>query len=181
MTHLLKNVVVLTLVILTAVAPVRAEQTAHLFFDKLASLCGNRYVGLMTFPTDGQDSFKGKELLAEIKQCDERQIRIPFAVGDDTSRTWVFTKTEVGTRLKHDHRHTDGSVDEVSNYGGDSTNSGSALSQSFPADQFTGVLIPAASTNVWSITLSADHKQITYHLERDDKPRFTAVLELRKN
>ncbi|MFT5210312.1 MAG: hypothetical protein ACI9CE_002037 [Flavobacterium sp.] len=178
MIHFLKSLIVLALVILAAVAPARAEQQAHLFFDQLASLCGSQYVGEMTFPTEGQDSFKGKELMAYIKQCDGEQIRIPFAVGDDTSRTWVFTKTEKGVKLKHDHRHADGSVDEVSNYGGDSNSSGSVLSQSFPADEFTQALIPAASTNVWSITLSSDHKKMIYHLKRHDTPRFTAVLKL---
>ena len=181
MTHLLKSTIVLALVILTTLAPVRAESTAHLFFEQLAALCSNRYVGEMTFPTDGQDSFMGKELVAEITTCDEQQVRVPFAVGDDTSRTWVFSKTDKGVSLKHDHRHADGSVDEVSDYGGDSASAGSALTQSFPADQFTQALIPAASTNVWSITLSADHQQMTYHLERHNKPRFTAVLNLQAN
>ena len=82
-----------------------ASSNAHAFFDALQDLCGSRYEGEMTFPLDGQDSFAGKLLVAEFKQCNNTEVRVPFAVGDNKSRTWVFTKTESGARLKHDHRH----------------------------------------------------------------------------
>ncbi|NND81775.1 MAG: hypothetical protein HKN50_05030 [Gammaproteobacteria bacterium] len=160
-------------------APAAADTSAvpaHQFFEVLSSLCGSHYVGEMTFPTDSQDSFKGKQLVAEFSDCAAQEIRVPFKVGEDTSRTWVFTKTAAGARLKHDHRHKDGSPDDVTNYGGDSTDDGSALRQAFAADDFTQQLIPAASTNVWNIILSEDKQQLTYHLERHGKPRFTAVL-----
>lgn len=181
MTNILIRLILTTLVFMGQVLPAQAQQPvqeqAHAYFDRLAALCGSRYVGAMTFPVDGQDSFRGKELVAEIKECDETQVKVPFAVGDDTSRTWVFTKTEQGVTLQHDHRHADGSPDEVTNYGGESDGSGSALTQSFPADKFTRELIPAASTNIWSVSVSEDEKQLTYHLERHNEPRFTAVLK----
>ena len=175
MTHLLRSTF-LSLAALALVSPAHAQQSAHEFFSKLASLCHSKYVGEMTYPVDGQDSFAGKALVAEITSCDNEQILVPFSVGEDKSRTWVFTKTAQGVSLKHDHRHTDGSVDDVSNYGGDSDDSGSALKQSFPADVFTQKLIPDAATNVWNVYLSEDETQLTYHLERHDKARFTAVL-----
>ena len=165
-----------TLVKATTVT-VQGQNEAYAFHDQLVSLCGSRYLGEMTFPIDGQDSFKGKTLVAKFDSCTKIEVRIPFAVGEDTSRTWVFTKTDAGVHLKHDHRHADGSPDEVTNYGGNSDNLGSALSQSFPADKYTQELIPAASSNVWTVTLSQDHQKLTYHLERHDKPRFTAVLK----
>jgi hypothetical protein len=55
-----------------------------------------------------------------VRTCSENALRIPFHVGDDHSRTWVITRTENGLRLKHDHRHEDGSEDAVTQYGGDS-------------------------------------------------------------
>jgi len=36
--------------------------------------------------------------------------------------------------------------------------------------------IPAAVTNVWTISLSPDGRKLTYYLERDAKPRFKAEL-----
>ena len=111
----------------------------------------------------GQDSFAGKLLVAEFKKCSDSEVRVPFAVGDNTSRTWVFTKTDAGARLKHDHRHADGSLDEVTNYGGDASSDGTELSQSFAADAFTAELIPDAATNVWTVSLSEDLQTLTYH------------------
>jgi len=130
----------------------------------------------MTFPTEGQDAFAGKELVAHIETCTESQIRIPFSVGDDTSRTWLINKSEFGLQLKHDHRHEDGSEHEINMYGGMAGNEGSSSSQSFAADKHTATIIPAASTNVWTLTLSDDTKSLTYHLERNAAPRFTAEL-----
>ncbi|MFT5573799.1 MAG: hypothetical protein ACI9FR_002735 [Cryomorphaceae bacterium] len=175
MTHVIQSTF-LTLVISASISPAHAQQSAHEFFSQLSSLCHSQYVGEMTYPIDGQDSFAEKSLVAEITTCDEEQVRVPFSVGEDKSRTWVFTKTESGVSLKHDHRHADGSVDDVSNYGGNSNENGSVLKQSFPADQYTQELIPDAATNVWSVSLNKDGSQLTYHLDRHNKPRFTAVL-----
>ena len=61
-------------------------------------------------------------------------------------------------------------------YGGVAQPGGRGRSQSFAADAHTAQLIPAAATNVWTVTLSPDDRQLTYHLTRDGKPRFTAVL-----
>lgn len=153
------------------------------FFSTLKSLCENRFIGEMTFPTEGQDSFKGKQLVAYFQSCDKNEIRIPFTVGEDASRTWIIRLKPSGSELsssklelKHDHRHKDGTPDDVTNYGGTTINIGSSLKQAFPADEYTQNLIPAASTNIWSLELSEDLSTLTYHLERHQKPRFTAVL-----
>jgi hypothetical protein len=148
------------------------------FFDVLSSLCGQRFEGAMTFPTEGQDDFAGKLLVAKIESCTETEIRVPFDVGEDHSRTWIVSKTEQGLQLKHDHRHADGTPDEVNMYGGLAVDKGSKLSQAFAADTHTAKIIPAASTNVWNLTLNSDRTSMTYHLTRHDAPRFTAKLFL---
>lgn len=168
------------LVSLTVSAAASAESPAHVYFENLIAACGSQYIGAMTYPTEGQDSFMGKELVADFSDCSEDEVRVPFRVGQDTPRTWVFSRTAKGVRLKHDHRHADGTPDEVTNYGGDSSESGNQLMQSFPADEFTSQLIPEAATNVWTISFSEDGARLTYHLERHGKPRFTAVLEKTK-
>lgn len=147
------------------------------FLKTLASLCGSSYVGEMTFPQTDDHDFANKKLVANIETCEKHKVLVPFIVGEDTSRTWVFEQKEDGELiLKHDHRHADGTPDEITLYGGNATTKGSAFEQAFPADQYTAELIPAAATNVWTITLSPDFKTLTYHLTRHDKPRFTAVL-----
>jgi len=146
------------------------------FFAGLRALCGARFEGAMTFPEEGRDDFSGKLLVAEFSGCAEHEMRIPFAVGDDHSRTWVFSNRSGGLRLQHDHRHADGTPDAVTLYGGMATPDGSALSQSFAADAYTAALIPDAATNLWTITLDAAGDELTYHLERHQQPRFTARL-----
>lgn len=157
--------------------PVHAQDARDQFFTVLKGLCGARFEGAMTFPADGQDDFAGKLLVAHVASCSDEEIRVPFLVGEDRSRTWVFSRTEGGLQLKHDHRHADGTPDEVTMYGGMASATGTPLVQSFAADAHTAKLIPAAVTNVWTVSLSADGKRLTYHLERDARPRFTAVLE----
>lgn len=147
------------------------------FFDSLQGLCGARFEGEMTFPESGQDAFAGKLLVAHIAECRDSEIRVPFAVGEDHSRTWIFRLTAEGLQLKHDHRHADGTPDEVTMYGGLAPGEGTSLSQSFPADAYTAELIPAAATNVWTVSLNEDASELTYYLERNAAPRFSALLK----
>ena len=146
------------------------------FFGSLSSVCGQRFEGEMTYPTEGQDSFAGKLLVAKVNFCTDKEIRISFDVGEDRSRTWIVSKTNLGLQLKHDHRQEDGTEDEINMYGGLASESGSKFSQAFSADAHTANIIPEAKTNVWTITLSEDGKSFTYHLERNNAPRFTAEL-----
>ena len=137
----------------------------------------------MSFPRDPEHDFAGKLLVAEVATCSENEIRVPFAVGEDRSRTWIFTLSQSelhGERvlLKHDHRHEDGTPDEITMYGGWSAG-GTAWSQAFPADEQTSELIPAAATNVWTITLDPEGGSLTYSLKRHSEPRFEATLRRR--
>lgn len=146
------------------------------FFAKLRAACGASFEGASVFPRDPGDAFAGKRLVATIASCSDSEIRVPFVVGEDRSRTWGITKNGGGLQLKHDHRHADGTPDTQTMYGGMAMETGSELSQSFAADAYTAKLIPAAATNVWTLSLSADGRTLTYYLERDGKPRFKADL-----
>lgn len=133
------------------------------FWNKLALHCGKSYEGQLVSPAS-DPRFAGR-LLMHVRSCQEGRIRIPFFVGEDRSRTWVLTRDEEGLiQLKHDHRHEDGTEDKVTQYGGKASNTGSATTQFFPADQFTADLLPAAVGNVWWITV--DENSFTYNLRR---------------
>jgi hypothetical protein len=153
-----------------------AAKAQRAFFGQLAALCGATYEGASVFPNDPADSFTGKKLVAQLASCKADEIRIPFLVGEDKSRTWIIRSDAAGLTLKHDHRHADGTPDAVTMYGGLASDAGSAQAQSFHADAHTAKLIPAASTNVWTLSLSPDASTMTYYLERDGKPRFKAEL-----
>ncbi len=154
----------------------QAEPARPAFFANLGKLCGATFEGESVFPRDPADSFAGKKLVATIASCNEREIRVPFLVGADRSRTWIIQHKAAGLSLQHDHRHEDGTPDAQTMYGGLADDNGTPHAQSFRADAYTAKLIPAASTNVWTITLAPDGSTLTYYLERDGKPRFKAEL-----
>jgi hypothetical protein len=169
--------VLLALFLMTNLAAGEFEDPQTAFFEQIQALCGARFEGRSTFPEDPGEAFRDKKLVAVVETCGEKVIRIPFRVGEDTSRTWILTRVEDGLELKHDHRHADGTPDEVTMYGGTSTSAGTGLSQSFPADKHTAELIPDAQTNEWFLSLSEDGSELTYYLERHGEPRFRAVLK----
>lgn len=152
--------------------------TQKAFFGNLKELCGRSFDGVTEFPLDPKHDFAGKKLIAKLATCTGSEIRIPFRVEDDTSRTWVLSLGEDGLLLKHDHRHADGTPDKVTMYGGWAVGEGTPFRQRFAADADTAKLIPEAATNVWTIEISEDKRHLTYALERNGQPRYKAVLHL---
>lgn len=146
-------------------------------FEHLKNLDGRSFQGRMSFPSDPGHPMN-KTMTISIKKVSDNQICIPLSVGRDKSRTWVLSKLPQGIQLKHDHRHSDGTPDEVTNYGGIDQHQSLGHQLNFPADEETKVLIPAAATNVWSLRLSPDKKTLFYYLERDNRSRFEARFEL---
>jgi hypothetical protein len=133
------------------------------FWETLKQHCGKAYEGTVAEPVDS-GPFVNKKLFMHVRSCQGNRIRIPFMVGDDRSRTWVLTINNGLITLKHDHRHEDGSEDKITQYGGTASNKGLPTLQMFPADQYTGKLLPAAATNLWWISI--DEKQFSYNLRR---------------
>lgn len=141
------------------------------FFARLTALCGKSFGGrLATPPTPADVAFTGKALLMQVRDCSASEIRIPFRVGEDRSRTWVVTRTGSGLRLKHDHRHADGGADLLTQYGGDTTSPGDTRRQEFPIDDFSKALFQrqnsaVSMTNVWAMEVEPG-RAFTYELAR---------------
>ena len=137
----------------------RAPQDA--FLDALRGHCGKAYAGRITAndPPPANDAFAGQLLVMHVRECGDTELRVPFHVGEDRSRTWVLTRTPAGLRLKHDHRHNDGTPDAVTMYGGDTTQPGTPVRQEFPVDvesreMFAREKLTASLTNVWAMEIS---------------------------
>ncbi len=157
----------------------QAHSQATGFLKNMRSYCGNSYGGKAIFPEGDKNPFAGKELKIIFETCKKKEVRIPFHVGEDKSRTWVLTTDKQGLLFKHDHRHEDGTPDEVTNYGGYAAAGGTALQQSFPADEFTAKLLPAAATNEWTFVLDEENGVLSYILKRDGQLRFQADFDLK--
>lgn len=151
----------------------RAASPQDEFWAALTALCGSAYEGRIVARVGGgpgPDPFDGKRLVMHARECSPREIRVPFHVGEDRSRTWVFTRAEGGLRLKHDHRHEDGSSDKSTMYGGDTVDAGTSGRQAFPADAYSKALfvrdgIPQSAANVW-IAEVVPGKTFSYALTR---------------
>jgi hypothetical protein len=152
----------------------RGAQTlpSRSFMTHLSALCGKAFAGHITAnePPNPNDAFAGKALIMHVRECASDELRIPFHVGDDHSRTWVLRVTDQGLRLKHDHRHQDGSEDKVTQYGGDTQTAGKAERQEFPVDEFSRGLFERESmqvsmSNTWAMEIQPGQRFV-YELSR---------------
>lgn len=178
----MKAVLTLLCLLVVGCAPVAAGRDAD-FLDRLRPYCGQAFEGrIVSPPVEADATFAGKRLVMHVRQCSDGEVRIPFHVGDDHSRTWVLTRLPAAIRLKHDHRHRDGSEDRVTQYGGDATSTPSDPRQTFPADDFTKALLRregnvAGVHNVWTMAIADD--RFAYELRRPGR-FFRVEFDLRR-
>ncbi len=79
-------------------------------------------------------------MVMHVRDCSDTRVAIPFQIADEEapegwnrSRTWVLTRGPDGAiTLKHEHRHEDGTLDAVTNYGGTTAEAGTATSAAIP-------------------------------------------------
>jgi hypothetical protein len=150
------------------------------FWAALSSHCGKAYAGALVSDEEADAAMRGAEMAMHVRECGEREIRVPFHVRQedgewDRSRTWVLTRTETGLRLKHDHRHEDGTPDAVTMYGGDTAGAGTARAQDFPVDAESVALfqregLDVSVTNVWRVEVDpagTPGARFAYQLSRE--------------
>jgi len=173
------------LLLLQSAAAVAADSPApaDAFMAGLARHCSQAYAGRIVAnePRAESDPFEGKALVMHVRECRPDEIRVPFHVGSDRSRTWIVTRTDSGLRLKHDHRHEDGTPDELTMYGGDTRDAGTAKRQEFPADAESIALferegLMASIGNVWAVEIEPGVRYV-YELVRPGR-RFRVEFDL---
>lgn len=159
------------------------------FFNRLSGYCEKAFAGRLVSNETPDADIAGVPLVMHVRNCTDREIRVPFHVGKkdggwDRSRTWVITRTPDGFRLKHDHRHEDGTPDNVTMYGGDTVSAGTTRRQEFPVDPesidlFKREGLGRSVTNIWAVEISArDTKApiFAYELRRiGENARFFRV------
>ena len=171
---------------LAGCATVSAKSPVDQWYLQVASLCGRAWEGRLVSVDPADAAFRGQQLVMDVRHCTDQEIRIPFHVGNDRSRTWVIRRTAAGLRLKHDHRHEDGSPDTLTMYGGDSRGHGTTTRQEFPADADSIALFTAqgrrvSNGNVWAIEIGETF--FAYELRRPPGPGeryFRVEFDLRQ-
>lgn len=168
----------------TATAADAAQHPADAFLERLASHCGEAFAGRIVAnePAQPDDPFDGKMLVMHVRECGPGEVKVPFHVGDDHSRTWVLTRTASGLRLKHDHRHEDGTDDAVTMYGGDTAKPGTGIRQEFPVDQYSIDMfvregLNASVQNTWAMEIEPG-KRFLYELARPSGRLFRVEFDL---
>jgi hypothetical protein len=160
------------------------SQPVDTFLERIARHCGQAFAGRIVAnePPQPEDPFAGKELVMHVRECSRQELKVPFHVGDDHSRTWVLTRTAGGLRLKHDHRHEDGSEDPVTMYGGDTTAPGTQQRQEFPVDAYSiGMFeregLSASVSNTWAMEIEPGERFL-YELSRPSGRLFQVEFDL---
>ncbi|MBW8310588.1 MAG: hypothetical protein K0M64_01015 [Rhizobium sp.] len=167
-------------------APVAtATAPADAFLARIAQHCGQAFAGrvLVDEPAQpGDNAFAGKALVMHVRDCAPGELRIPFHVGDDHSRTWVLSRTGAGLRLKHDHRHADGSPEPATMYGGDTLDPGTPTRQTFPVDAESVAMfgregLKASVSNTWAMEIEPGQRFL-YELSRPGGRLFQVEFDL---
>jgi hypothetical protein len=154
----------------------------QLWWSHMQELCGQAFAGEMVRYDEAMDQgWLNRDVIIHVRECSPTEIRIPLHVGDDRSRTWVLTRTADGIRLKHDHRHADGTEEASTQYGGDTVEPGTENRQSFPADQYSKDLFeaqdhPDGVHNVWHMEIHPGERFV-YNLTRFNRD-FAAEFDL---
>ena len=177
----------------TSETPQHRAQTT--FFEALSSYCGQAFEGRVISSQEADADWRKETLVMHVAECSEDEIRIPLSVGDDRSRTWVVGWYEGNLRLKHIHRHKDGTLDDVTWYGGNANaktamwNDDPAMGVGgridFPVDDeskanFLDNDLDVSVNNTWSLGLMKDIT-FTYGLSRPedvDGRDFRAAFDL---
>lgn len=173
----MKRLMLMAAMLGAALLPAEATQTPVSpqsdFIAALRTLCGRAFEGRVVTADAADRDMATQRLVMHVRSCEGDTLRIPFHVGEDRSRTWVVTRTTTGLRLKHDHRHEDGSEDALTQYGGDTGAVGTAMRQEFPADAFSRDLFvrqnrAVSVTNVWAMEVHPG-RFFAYELRREGR------------
>lgn len=155
------------------------------FLARISQHCGQAFAGriIENTPAQPDDAFEGKALVMHVRECSPEEVKIPFHVGDDHSRTWVLTRLDGGfLRLKHDHRKPDGSDDPLTMYGGESAEPGTEVRQAFPVDQesidlFNELGYDQSVVNTWAMEIEPGQRFL-YELTRPTGRSFKVEFDL---
>lgn len=147
------------------------------FFENLRGLCGQTFGGRTILAPTTDETFQPARLYMVVEECGENEIRVPFIVGEDASRTWVFQRGDEGLTFFHEHLQADGTEYENSGFGGNASDDGTATFQSFP-DFWATADTPPAEHRIWRMRIDAENDLFVYYLDRGGEPAYRLVFHM---
>ncbi|MCK0067886.1 hypothetical protein [Kordiimonas laminariae] len=176
----MKNLVLSGMLLAGFAAPAQAEGV----FETLKANCGKAFKGEVA-RGEQDDAWRKATIIMHVRECSDKEIKVPLHVDDNHSRVWIISRTEDGMRLKHDHRHENGHSDTVTMYGGDSRKGDGAVGDdeiAFPVDaesiaMFKENGLERSVTNVWHIAIK--NGKFSYRLTRPNRD-FMVEFDLSK-
>ncbi len=146
------------------------EAPNQVFENSLKTLCGKSFQGTVVEGNESDEAWRQARIIMGKVSCYDGIYKIPLAVGENTSRTWIITRKGDYLCLKHDHRHEDGTPDEVTMYGGTTKGPGMPTHQYFPADQYSKDMflengLNASVDNTWVLIIEPG-QTFSYRLQR---------------
>ncbi len=155
------------------------HESFQAFFDNLNSLCGQTFEGRQVYMQEGRESWEDKRMIMTVDICMPNVIQVPFHLNEDRSRTWMFLNEEGQLRFRHDHRHEDGTPEEITLYGGYADpERGTAHRQVFPADEYTIDLLARGAGSEWVVEMNEEMTVFSYELHHQGELLFRAEFDL---
>ncbi len=148
------------------------------FFDHLRGLCGKSFAGEETYIAEGRESWAHYDFVMHVTVCEDDRVHIPFHLSDDHSRTWMFLIEDGRLRFRHDHRHPDGTPEDLNLYGGNADETGNAFVQRFPADEYTVEMLQDTLGRKWTVILAEDLSYMKYRLSYHNELIFEGTFDL---
>lgn len=167
----------LGLLLTTACAPGTADPPQVAFWNAIRALCGQAFEGRAVEVSSVDSAIVGQTLVLDVWQCYHDELRLAFHVGDDHSRVWRLLRDDESLRLVHDVHEADGSVAEISGYGGRAADPGSPTLQEFMADPETTTQVPSAAGSTWSLEI-LPRERLTYDFSGVGGIRFRVDFDL---
>jgi hypothetical protein len=147
------------------------------FFENMRAFCGQTFGGRTILAPAEDRTFEPARLYMVVAECGENEIRVPFIVGDDASRTWIFQLRDGRLTFFHRHVRPDGTEHEVSGFGGHASDDGKASFQSFP-DFWATDDTAEAERRVWRLRIDEPNDLFVYYLDRGGQPAYRLVFWL---
>jgi hypothetical protein len=161
----------------TAPLPDTVANPQRAFFDHMRAHCGEEYPGRAVIAPASDDTFRPAYLGMRIESCTADQIRIPFIVDGDESRTWVLTMDNGDLVFTHEHLLEGDTLSSNSGWGGRAAaGTGTEWFQHFPDHRWSPDRVAEENRSHWRMRLDPEHGQFVYYLDRGTTPAYRLVF-----